>query len=88
MVGVVKPGLAEFAGFLGAITGTPVVDKTGITGRYKFDVDWSGEVQDPRDANPSTAIAGVKRFGLKLEAGKEVRKTMVVDRANKEPTAN
>jgi uncharacterized protein (TIGR03435 family) len=30
----------------------------------------------------------VQKLGLKLEAAKEMQKTLVIDRANKEPTPN
>ena len=37
--------LADFAGFLSTFTGSQVVDKTGIAGRYRFDVDWRAEAR-------------------------------------------
>lgn len=88
--------LADFANFVSAIAGRAVIDKTGIQGLYKFDVDWTKEIQDerqagnwdPRNGNPGIALAGVKKLGLKLEPGKELQKILVVDRVNKEPTAN
>jgi uncharacterized protein (TIGR03435 family) len=90
-VGVFKnksASLADFAGFLALLTGTEVLEKTGITGRYSFDVDRSQEVTGPWGTNPNIAYEVVKGLGLKLEAGKQIQKTLIVDRANKEPTAN
>lgn len=80
--------LSEFASFLAWVAGTPVVDRTGITGSFRFDIDWSAQVGNPRDGAPSVAIQGVKKFGLRLEAGKEEHQWMVIDRASKEPTPN
>jgi uncharacterized protein (TIGR03435 family) len=88
--------LADFAGFLSALAGSQVVDKTGIQGLYKFDVDWSNEIisegqsgkWDPREGVPGLAQAEVKKLGLRLESGKDSQKTLVVDRANREPTPN
>src|ERR1035437_6442958 len=85
--------LADFAGFLWSLTDREVLDNTGIQGLYKFDVDWSREMQDSmqdygRSGNPAIAREGLKRMGLKLEPRKEPLKVMVVDRVNKEPTPN
>jgi uncharacterized protein (TIGR03435 family) len=90
-VGVFKnksASLADFAGFVSWMAGIEVVDKTGIPGRYKFDVDWSQKVEGPPGSDPSIAYVGVQKLGLKLEAAKEMQKTLVIDRANKEPTPN
>jgi uncharacterized protein (TIGR03435 family) len=86
--------IADFAGFLSTVAGHSVVDKTGLEGNYKFDVDWNKEIEnsaesDPQHAiDPGVALEGVKRFGLKLEPDKETRQFLVVDRVNKEPTPN
>jgi len=90
-VGVFKnksASLPDFAGFLSWMTGSQVIDKTGIPGRYNFDVDWSQKIEGPPGSDPSIAYAGVQRLGLKLEAAKDMQKTLVIDRANKEPTPN
>lgn len=83
--------LASFARFLTSVVGRDVIDKSGIQGNYEFNEDWSKEVVDAMSAggvDPGIALAGVKRLGLKLEPGKEMRRVLVVDRANKRPTAN
>jgi uncharacterized protein (TIGR03435 family) len=80
--------LADLAGFLSMLTGAQVFDKTGITERYKFDEDWSHEITGPWGTDPNIAFAVVKKLGLKLEAGKQMQKTLVIERANKEPTPN
>jgi uncharacterized protein (TIGR03435 family) len=85
--------LEVFASFLSSLTDHEVFDKTGIQGLYKFDVDWSKEIQDSmqdygRSGNPAIARERVKSLGLKLEPRKEPLKVMVVDHVNKEPTPN
>jgi uncharacterized protein (TIGR03435 family) len=84
--------LSDFAGFLSGLTGLPVLDKTGIQGQFKFDVDWSREVQTSirefGGGDPGVALDGVKRLGLKLERRKEAMKIMVVDHINQKPTPN
>jgi uncharacterized protein (TIGR03435 family) len=90
-VGVFKRksgSLADLAGFLSMLAGAHVFDKTGITERYKFDEDWSHEITGPWGTDPNIAFAVVKKLGLKLEAGKQMQKTLVIERANKEPTPN
>jgi uncharacterized protein (TIGR03435 family) len=90
-VGVFKnksASLSDFAGFLSSMTDFPVVDKTGIPGRFNFDIDWSQKIEGPPGSDPSLAYAGAQKLGLKLEASKDLQKTLVIDRANKEPTPN
>jgi uncharacterized protein (TIGR03435 family) len=88
--------LAQLAEFISRIAGRTVVDRTGIQGLYRFDLDWSKQIEnerqsggsDPRNGFPGIALAEVKHLGLKLEPGKELRKVLVVDHVNKEPTPN
>jgi uncharacterized protein (TIGR03435 family) len=80
--------LAELANFLAFFTGTPVFDKTGITGNYQFDEDWSHATTGRPGDDPNVGFAVAKKLGLKLEAGKQMQKTLVVGRANVEPTPN
>ncbi len=83
--------LAAFARFLASVTGRDVVDKTGIPGNFSFDVDWSTEAahsQNLADDRVDLAMSGVKALGLKLDAGKELRKVLIVDRFNRIPTPN
>ena len=76
--------LADFAGFLGSLMDREVVDKAGLPGQYKFDVDWSTDIVDTmrefgRHGDPTIVLTGLKRLGLKLEPSKEPQKVMVVD---------
>jgi uncharacterized protein (TIGR03435 family) len=79
-----------------AILDRPVVDKTGLAGRYDFDLDWApDETQFGGDVPPATAAATSpplfeaiqQELGLKLEATKGPVDALVVDAAER-PAAN
>jgi uncharacterized protein (TIGR03435 family) len=85
--------LGDFANFLSTLSDREVVDRTGISGRYEFHVDWSKEIADTmreygRHGSPSIVSDGLKKLGLKLEPRKEQQKVLVIDRINKQPTPN
>ncbi len=89
--------MGDFASLLQrALLDRPVVDKTGLTARYDFDLDWApdetqfgGEVPVAAADAPSppffTAIE--QQLGLKVEATKGPVEAMVVDAAQ-QPSAN
>lgn len=78
-----------FAKFLSSVAGREVIDRTGIRGSYRFDVDWQAQLQQGGVQNGMDVILPeLRSLGLKLEPGKESRKILVVDRANKIPTPN
>jgi uncharacterized protein (TIGR03435 family) len=79
-----------------AILDRPVVDKTGLTGRYDFDLEWApdetqfgGEVPvAPADAPSLPLFAAIQQqLGLRLEATRGPVAALVVDKAER-PTAN
>jgi uncharacterized protein (TIGR03435 family) len=66
------------------IAQTPVVDTTGIIGRYDFTI----ELAPPQDDNkysltPDLLLAGVERLGLKVESRKTPVEILVIDHAEK-----
>ncbi len=69
-----------------------VIDKAGLTGKYDFELDYhpdstaSGAVTE--GAAPSVFDALEKQLGLKLVAAKASFDVIVVDHANRVPTAN
>ena len=89
--------LGELASLLQrAIMDRPVVDRTGLTGRYDFDLDWApdetqvgGELPKvPVDAPAAPLFEAIqKQLGLKLEATRGQVAALVVD-AVKRPMAN
>ena len=72
--------------------GKIVADKTGLTGGFNFELEWTPEriesSPDPStDDHPSIFTAIQDRLGLKLEPGRVDVLTIVIDRAEK-PDAN
>ena len=79
-----------------AIIDRPVVDKTGLSGRYDFDLEWApdetqfgGELAAaPADApSPPLFTAMQQELGLKLEAKRGLADALVVDTVER-PSAN
>ncbi len=79
-----------------AILDRPVVDKTGLSGRYDFDLEWApdetqfgGEVPvAPADApSPPLFTAMQEQLGLRLVATRGPVDALVVDKAER-PSAN
>lgn len=85
--------MSEFIGTLAGPLRTPVVDKTGLTGRYDFTVDLSSYFADakPGEQPDMTAIvmsALREQLGLNLESRKEPVEILVIDHVKKIPSEN
>jgi bla regulator protein BlaR1 len=63
-----------------------VIDKTGLTGKYSFELKWDPSIA-PDPSEPSLFTALQEQLGLRLESQKGEVKALVVDRAEK-PAAN
>ncbi len=73
----------ELAARLVQFAEAPVVDETGLTGKYSATIEtWNA------DAPGGTVFDAVEKLGLKLEARKVTVETVVVDQVSKTPTAN
>lgn len=79
-----------------AILDRPVADKTGLTGRYDFDLEWApDETQFGGDLPPASAAASSpplfeaiqQQLGLRLEATRGPVAALVVDTVER-PSAN
>ncbi len=79
-----------------ALLDRPVVDKTGLAGRYDFDLTWApdetqfgGEAPKMADdvASPPLFTALPQQLGLRLEAMRGPVNALVIDRAQ-QPTAD
>jgi uncharacterized protein (TIGR03435 family) len=83
--------MSEFADFLGGPVEKPVVDKTGLAGRWDFAFDFTKYMTDePKGIDDFLRVLNETlqgELGLKLEPEKDVVDVMVVDRVEK-PTAN
>jgi uncharacterized protein (TIGR03435 family) len=65
-----------------------VIDRTGLTGRFDYDVEWTPTVapagvvvsaDQPSNPGPSIFIALQEQLGLKLEPGRETLPVLVID---------
>jgi uncharacterized protein (TIGR03435 family) len=84
--------MKEFADFISGPLQTPVVDRTGLTGRYDFAIDFTSYL--PEDAettrpNPTAVMMAALQgeLGLTLEPQKAMVEVLVVDRVEK-PSEN
>lgn len=91
--------LSQFTDMLAGPLQAPVVDMTGLTGRFDFTLDLTSylapylqQEHKPGDPLPDLAaiviIALQEELGLKLEARKMPIEMLMVDRAEKVPTEN
>jgi len=91
--------MTDFTGFAlqGAVLDRPVLDRTGITGRYDFTLTWAplgtefgGNLPPPAPVDnppPGLFTAIQEQLGLTLVATKAPADVMVIDKAEK-PSAN
>ncbi|HXE08650.1 MAG TPA: TIGR03435 family protein [Acidobacteriaceae bacterium] len=82
--------MGELAVVLDFFMNRPVVDKTGLTGRYDFQLKWTtDESKAPVDgsAPPTIFTAVQEQLGLKLEAVRTATDVMVIDKVER-PGAN
>jgi uncharacterized protein (TIGR03435 family) len=93
--------MADFAGVMqGAVMDRPVVDHTGLTGRWDFTLNWTPDefqfggmgAKAPPPANNAAAAPDLftaiqEQLGLKLESTKAEADVLVIDKAVK-PTDN
>ncbi|HEV2647525.1 MAG TPA: TIGR03435 family protein [Acidobacteriaceae bacterium] len=99
---VTNQTMKEFAeGMQGSAMDRPVIDHTGLTGRYDFTLNWTPDDSQflqfgPRPPQPETAdpnappglyTAIQEQLGLKLQPAKLPADVMVIDHAEK-PSAN
>jgi uncharacterized protein (TIGR03435 family) len=89
--------MTEFATLMQrAILDRPVVDKTGLAGRYDFDLEWApdesqfgGEIPPALAETPAAPlfVAIQEQLGLKLEVTRGPVAALVIDKAER-PSAN
>ena len=76
---------AALADRLTGIVGGPVVDETGLTGKYTFDMATHPATDDTPE---QTVFSELERMGLKLTSRKISAEFLIVDKLSKMPTAN
>lgn len=88
--------LEQLIGFLSREIRNPIVDQTGLTGRFNYFLDINAYITDemrssqgpPPEAPNIIAQAIQAQLGLKLESKKAPVEMVVVDRMEKAPTEN
>jgi uncharacterized protein (TIGR03435 family) len=82
--------------FISTLTGplrSPVVDQTGLTGRYDFTVDLSSYFADSKPGEQPDMVGIMmsalrEQLGLNLESRKVPVEILVIDHVEKSPSAN
>ena len=77
----------ELAGTLTTYLGHPVVDATGLPGKYDFTLSWIVYREPGGPAEPMLQDAVQQQLGLRLVPKAGETKTFVIDRVEK-PTQN
>jgi uncharacterized protein (TIGR03435 family) len=91
--------LSQVAAMLSNQAGHPVLDRTGLTGKYDFTLDYTldlpGALPGPpppagnaSESEPDLAAAVEQQLGLKLTASKATLDVLIIDKAEKVPTDN
>jgi uncharacterized protein (TIGR03435 family) len=71
--------MARLAEELSRVSGRPVVDRTGLTGRYDLELEWADD--DDEDSSAATLFTAVsEQLGLRLQAEKAPVDVVVVGR--------
>ena len=65
------------------VTDRPVIDLTGLGGKFAFTLEWAPEPEDP-----SVYIAVQEQLGLKLDPRRMLTEVITVTHAERNPTAN
>jgi uncharacterized protein (TIGR03435 family) len=86
--------MADLARALDEVVGSPVVDRTGLTGTWDYDLRWTRPAGPPAEPNQQTIESSAEVFtglreqlGLKLEAARAPYDVLVVDAVSR-PTSN
>ncbi len=76
--------LGFLTSLLSGVVREDVINRTGLTGLYDFQIEFA---RDLNDVDGVSVFAAVQKLGLKLEPGKGLFETLVIDRAER-PTEN
>jgi uncharacterized protein (TIGR03435 family) len=76
--------MEELAAVLGKLAGAPVIDRTGVAGKFHYYLWCCGNP----DSDPDVFQAVKEQLGLKLQAGNSDVEFLVIDRLNKTASAN
>jgi uncharacterized protein (TIGR03435 family) len=89
---LIDESMEDFAeGLSGQVDGKPVVDATGLTGKYDFEIFWSYATMQSDasiDSGPSIFAAVQQQLGLRLESKRVPVDIVVIDHLERVPTEN
>jgi uncharacterized protein (TIGR03435 family) len=85
--------LQSLADFLSSVSERPVIDETGLPGRYSMRFEWSqdfnGQEESAREVRRERIFAAAAgALGLKITARKAPVEVLLVDHMERQPTAN
>jgi uncharacterized protein (TIGR03435 family) len=85
--------IADLAAMIEPPAGRPVMDETGLTGRYDFKIHFqsvrrAADAAAASDPAPSVFTAVEEQLGLKLESATRSFPQLVIDSIEREPTEN
>ncbi len=84
--------LSDLVTILTAQVGTPVIDKTGLTGKYEYFLEFSrsdsGAASRPNDPAIALPDALEQQLGLRLVKQKTMLDVIAVDKIDRSPTEN
>jgi uncharacterized protein (TIGR03435 family) len=77
--------MLQVAEHLQRLLSTAVLDQTGLTGKYDFEIEYP---RGDDSSQCSDVVSAVKQLGLKVEKYKGPVEFLVVDHIEKRPTEN
>src|SRR5215471_9174312 len=83
--------MGRFADMLSTQIHQPIVDATGLSGKYDFTFFWSYAAMRPDappDSGPTIYVAIQEQLGLKLESKKVPIDVIVIDHIERTPAEN
>jgi uncharacterized protein (TIGR03435 family) len=75
------------ADVLSNATGRRVLDKTGLTEKYDYDLEWAPDMVQPGDNRPTIFTTVQKQLGLQLKSSHAPVDTIVIDHVER-PSPN
>ena len=81
--------IADLVNQLTSMVGGPVVDRTGLTGRYDLKLEWTPDGGGAAAAPELSIFTAIReQMGLRLESSRVTIDVVVVDRVERTPTEN
>lgn len=75
--------MRDLAFLLLMTTQRPVIDRTGLTGEFNFDLEFAPFDSEPAGSSAASLFTAIQRLGLRLEQTKAPLDGLVIDRAER-----